>query len=101
MSPILIDRYDSEGRAVLKYKDNIKELTNAYNELIIANNNKLLGKSGNIFENFKNEMDDITRTKDSGNDRLKVDSANTRVITYDIKISGQVVETIELTFTTN
>ena len=26
MSPTLIDRYDSEGRAVLKYKDNIKEL---------------------------------------------------------------------------
>lgn len=49
-----------------------------------------------ITDSNNNVITDYTLVQKS-----KVDSANTRVITYDIKISGQVVETIELTFTTN
>ncbi|MGN0974264.1 MAG: transglycosylase domain-containing protein [Bacilli bacterium] len=49
-----------------------------------------------ITDSNNNVITDYTLVQKS-----KVDNVNTRVITYDIKISGKVIETIELTFTTN
>lgn len=52
--PNLIQGHDAEGNALLTVRDNVRELTDAYNELIVAENTELLSHGGDIFKDFKN-----------------------------------------------
>ncbi len=66
--PTLVKGYDEEGNAILTVKDSVKELTDAYNELIIAKNNEVLTKGEDgvggeeIFEDFQNKMAKTNKT---------------------------------------
>ena len=52
--PSLVSGYDSQGNALLSCKGNVEELTAAYEKLIHAQNQSVLGKSGDIEKNFEN-----------------------------------------------
>lgn len=55
--PSLVSGYDEQGNALLSCKDNVEELTTAYEKLIHAQNNDVLTKAGDIEENFKNTIE--------------------------------------------
>lgn len=54
--PSLISGYDEQGNALLSCKGNVEELTEAYEKLIHAQNNKILTNTGNIENDFKNSV---------------------------------------------
>ena len=59
MFPNLVQGYDEHGNAILRCKDNVELLTEAYREAQIAANNILINEGLNTFKNFKNEAEDI------------------------------------------
>ena len=61
--PTLISGYDSQGNALLSCKDNVEELTKAYEELIKAQNREVFNNVENIGKDFKNDIKDF---EDSG-----------------------------------
>lgn len=54
--PKLIIGYDEQGNAILSCKDNVEALTNAYNELIHAQNRDILTNVGDIEKDFENTL---------------------------------------------
>lgn len=73
--PSLIQGYDDQGIAILNCKGNVEELTKAYNDLIIAENNSLLKNGNDVFKNFKNEYEDALESNFKGNE-MTVDANN-------------------------
>ena len=66
MTPSLVAGYDAQGNAILKTTGNVEDLTEAYNNLIIAENNKLLEGDGedyggisDISEDLKNDLNNL------------------------------------------
>lgn len=57
--PNLISGYDAQGNAILTCAGNVDKLTEAYNELAKANNDKILNNADDIAEDFKNKSKDI------------------------------------------
>ena len=55
--PSLVSGYDSQGNALLSCKDNVEELTTAYEKLIHAQNTEILSNAGAIEENFANAIE--------------------------------------------
>ena len=56
--PSLISGYDEQGNALLNVKGNVEELITAYENLIKAQNNEILGKAGNIKDDFANVVEE-------------------------------------------
>ena len=56
--PSLIQGFDDQGNAILTCKDNVEELTAAYNDLIQAQNAAVLGEGKKIFKDFQNQAKD-------------------------------------------
>lgn len=57
--PSLISGYDAQGNAILTCAGNVDKLTEAYNKLAKANNDKILNNADDITEDFKNKSKDI------------------------------------------
>lgn len=57
--PNLISGYDAQGNAILTCAGNVDKLTEAYNKLVKANNDKILNNADDITEDFKNKSKDI------------------------------------------
>ena len=57
--PELISGYDAQGNAILTCAGNDDKLTEAYNKLAKANNDKILNNADDITEDFKNKSKDI------------------------------------------
>lgn len=57
--PSLISGYDAQGNAILTCAGNVDKLTEAYNKLAKANNDKILNNADDIAEDFKNKSKDI------------------------------------------
>lgn len=57
--PSVVSGYDQQGNAILSCKDNVEELTEAYEKLIHAQNSDILGNAGKIEENYRNTANDI------------------------------------------
>lgn len=57
--PNLISGYDAQGNAILTCAGNVDKLTEAYNKLAKANNDKILNNADDITEDFKNKSKDI------------------------------------------
>lgn len=62
MFPTLVQGYNSQGTAILSCKGNVEELTNAYNELVIAQNSAVISNGNDIWKDFKNKQKDLNRT---------------------------------------
>ena len=60
MTPSLVAGYDAQGNAILTAKGNVEELTKAYNDLIIAENNKLLNGDGEDYKGLSDISKDLT-----------------------------------------
>lgn len=54
--PSLVSGYDEQGNAILSCKGNVEELTEAYENLIHAQNNEILSKAGDIEKDFSNTL---------------------------------------------
>ena len=65
MFPNLVQGYDEQGNAILRCKDNVELLIEAYKEAQIAANNILINEGLNTFKNFKNEAEDISPELDN------------------------------------
>ena len=50
--PDMVSGFDSAGNAILSCKDNVSALTDAYNDLIRAQNNVILTSAKDIFGDF-------------------------------------------------
>lgn len=61
--PSLIQGFDTEGNAILSCKNNVEELTEAYNQLIIKANDKVISKTNDIVKDFQN---DVNNSENSG-----------------------------------
>lgn len=61
MFPTMIQGYNDEGLAILSCKGNVDELTRAYNNLAIAQNNKVLGESSTLFDDLKRKFDEFDK----------------------------------------
>lgn len=59
MTPSLVSGYDAQGNAILNTKGNVEALTDAYNDLIIAENNKLLNGDGEDFGGLSDIAEDL------------------------------------------
>lgn len=57
--PNFISGYDAQGNAILTCAGNVDKLTEAYNKLAKANNDKILNNADDITEDFKNKSKDI------------------------------------------
>lgn len=57
--PNLISGYDAQGNAILTCAGNVDKLTEAYNKLAKANNDKILNNADDITKDFKNKSKDI------------------------------------------
>ena len=58
--PSLVSGYDSQGNALLSCKNNIEELTAAYEKLIHAQNQEILTNTKDIEKNFNNQSKDAS-----------------------------------------
>ena len=56
--PSLVSGYDSQGNALLSCKDNVEELTTAYENLIKTQNNEIFSNAGKIGKDFANTVED-------------------------------------------
>lgn len=70
--PSLVSGYDSQGNALLSCKDNVEALTQAYENMISAQNRAILNNAGKIGEDFANAVKENESTGFKG-DRLSVD----------------------------
>lgn len=59
MTPSLVSGYDSQGNAILNCAGNVDTLTDAYNNLIIAENNSLLNGDGKDYKGLSDIADDF------------------------------------------
>ena len=59
MAPNLVAGYDAQGNAILDTTGKVEDLTQAYNDLIIAENNKYLNGDGENFEGFTSVIEDF------------------------------------------
>lgn len=57
--PELISGYDAQGNAILTCAGNVDKLTEAYNKLEKANNNKILDEAEDVAKDSKNKADDV------------------------------------------
>lgn len=55
MFPNVIQGYNDEGTAILSLKGTVDELTEAYNQLIIAKSNEVLDKTPELFKDFEKQ----------------------------------------------
>ena len=60
--PSLVKGFDEQGNAILNCKDNVEELTSAYNDMIIAANQGMMAGGNAVFKDFQNKIDDINKT---------------------------------------
>ena len=56
--PSLVSGWDAQGNAILNCKGNVEELTRAYENLIKAENDKVIRNLGNITESLGNKIED-------------------------------------------
>lgn len=56
LSPDLVKGWDEQGNAILRVKDNVESLTEAYNDEMIAANNAIISKGKETFEASKDEL---------------------------------------------
>lgn len=70
ITPSLVSGYDAQGNAILDTTGKVEDLTQAYNDLIIAENNKYLNGDGENFEGFASVIEDFQ------NDMNKLTSFN-------------------------
>ena len=70
--PSLVSGYDEQGNALLSCKDNVESLTQAYEDMISAQNRAILNNAGKIGEDFANAVEENESTGWKG-DRLSVD----------------------------
>ena len=70
ITPSLVSGYDAQGNAILDTTGKVEDLTQAYNDLIIAENNKYLNGDGENFEGFTSVIEDFQ------NDMNKLTSFN-------------------------
>ena len=68
MFPTMIKGYNEEGVAILSCKGNVEELTQAYNNLVKAQNNKVLGEALELFDDFKDKKKDFDESNFRGNE---------------------------------
>lgn len=69
MVPSLVAGYDSQGNAILDCAGDVNTLTDAYNDLIIAENNKLLNGDGEDYKGLSDILDDFQNDYDSLQDQ--------------------------------
>lgn len=72
MTPSLVSGYDAQGNAILNTKGNVEALTDAYNDLIIAENNKLLNGDGEDFGGLSDISEDLANDVKSLSDQKRV-----------------------------
>lgn len=72
MAPSLVSGYDAQGNAILNTKGNVEALTDAYNDLIIAENNKLLNGDGEDFGGLSDISEDLANDVKSLSDQKRV-----------------------------
>ena len=72
MTPSLVSGYDAQGNAILNTKGNVEALTDAYNDLIIAENNKLLNGDGEDFGGLSDISEDLSNDVKSLSDQKRV-----------------------------
>lgn len=58
ITPSLVKAWDDQGNAILKVKDDVEALSNAYNQEVIDANNALIAKGSEVVENSKNQLKD-------------------------------------------
>ena len=59
ITPSLVAGYDAQGNAILNAAGNVDKLTEAYNNLIIAENNKLLNGDGEDYKGISDISEDL------------------------------------------
>ena len=72
MTPSLVSGYDAQGNAILNTKGNVEALTDAYNDLIVAENNKLLNGDGEDFGGLSDISEDLANDVKSFSDQKRV-----------------------------
>lgn len=72
MTPSLVSGYDAQGNAILNIKGNVEALTDAYNDLIIAENNKLLNGDGEDYGGLSDISEDLANDVKSLSDQKRV-----------------------------
>lgn len=72
MTPSLVSGYDAQGNAILNTKGNVEALTDAYNDLIIAENNKLLNGDGEDYGGLSDISEDLANDVKSLSDQKRV-----------------------------
>ena len=72
MTPSLVSGYDAQGNAILSTKGNVEALTDAYNDLIIAENNKLLNGDGEDYGGLSDISEDLANDVKSLSDQKRV-----------------------------
>lgn len=68
MFPSWVKGWDEQGNAILDVKGNVEELTQAYNDAIIAANNVILKDAKTVFGDFKNDMEENDESNFKGNE---------------------------------
>lgn len=64
MVPSLVAGYDEQGNAILNCAGDVDTLTDAYNKLIVAENNKLLNGDGEDYKGISDISDDLSNFYD-------------------------------------
>ena len=72
MTPSLVAGYDAQGNAILTTKGNVEQLTQAYNDLIVAENNKLLNGDGEDYGGLSDISEDLANDVKSLSDQKRV-----------------------------
>ena len=72
MTPSLVSGYDAQGNAILNTKGNVEALTDAYNDLIIAENNRLLNGDGEDYGGLSDISEDLANDVKSLSDQKRV-----------------------------
>lgn len=91
--PSLITGYDSQGNALLSVKGNVEELTTAYENLIKAQNNKILSNLGDIEKDFGNA---VSAAK-TGKDWWRYNEPNRETVEILEKINNGTISATEIT----
>ncbi len=68
MFPSWVKGWDEQGNAILDVKGNVEDLTQAYNDAIIAANNVILKDAKTVFGDFKNDMEENDESNFKGNE---------------------------------
>lgn len=60
--PSLVQGFDEQGNAILSCKDNVDELTEAYNNLIRSQNSAVLAEGKSVFKDFTKQRKDFEKS---------------------------------------